>query len=285
MKPQLRTYKMIKNPFLLLWLFFHLCLFSIQHEIQALEEESGILHNNNNNQMLWHIPMLDHGDDEIFQQQKRSLSDDCYIPSQQQSERAYIHALQLVEFLSRTVIPKYERKYRSNLEILLVARAGTNPRGSKVLKNFTNKGELSLSQIVTVIENELKKRPQLVSEDDYYIYNQSHNELLTQVIDLYEEKNPNQTLKFSHLGFAIRDLSEPSPYLQWKVIHMLKPCSKNNTEIFQGGLGWFFVDRPYLYATQIITLPPKIQQAVKKIITNPQWSGSLLAERYLLTAS
>jgi hypothetical protein len=90
-------------------------------------------------------------------------------------------------------------------------------------------------------------------------------------------------LRYSHAGFVWRD----HPQGRWLVVHMLNQCGTAHSDLFDEGLGSFFLDDPLIYETLLVIpsastqrklaralgsdLPRRLYEPAYSMIANP-WS-------------
>jgi hypothetical protein len=65
-------------------------------------------------------------------------------------------------------------------------------------------------------------------------------------------------LRYSHAGLAWRD----NPKGRWLVTHLLNHCGRADSELFDEGLGKFFLDDPFAYETIIVVPSPSLQEGL-----------------------
>jgi len=71
-------------------------------------------------------------------------------------------------------------------------------------------------------------------------------------------------LRYSHVAFAYRDTSGPTPV--WRVVHKLNHCHAGTAALYRQGLGEFFLDDPYEYATGFAVLAPELQRHLLPVL-------------------
>lgn len=69
-------------------------------------------------------------------------------------------------------------------------------------------------------------------------------------------------LRFSHLGFGVRD-SQPG---RWTVLHLLNHCGSDSSALYDEGLIKFFLDDPFAYEAVVATPNAETQQALTRIL-------------------
>ncbi|CDH43207.1 DUF2145 domain-containing protein [Candidatus Contendibacter odensensis] len=72
----------------------------------------------------------------------------------------------------------------------------------------------------------------------------------------------NYGLRFSHLGFALRN----DPKGQWTVIHLLNRCGTDSSSLYDEGLITFFLDDPFAYEVIVAVPNPELQRALVKVL-------------------
>ena len=65
-------------------------------------------------------------------------------------------------------------------------------------------------------------------------------------------------LRFSHMGFAIRD----HPKGPFTVVHLLNHCAESSSDLYIEGLANFFLDDPFAYDAWVVVPTPEIQKAL-----------------------
>jgi hypothetical protein len=71
-------------------------------------------------------------------------------------------------------------------------------------------------------------------------------------------------LKYSHLGFIVRDHADGA----WTVVHMLNHCGKPDSGLFAEGLGMFFMDQPFRYEALVMVPAPEVQAKLKALLAS-----------------
>lgn len=71
-------------------------------------------------------------------------------------------------------------------------------------------------------------------------------------------------LRFSHLGFVVRD----HPDGKWSVVHDLNQCGTAISQLYVQGVGNFFSDDLFAYEAAILVLPPDVQKRLAKTLTS-----------------
>lgn len=69
-------------------------------------------------------------------------------------------------------------------------------------------------------------------------------------------------LRFSHLGFVVRD----APQGRWTVLHLLNRCGTDTSALYDEGLINFFLDDPFAYETVVATPNAETQQALLRVL-------------------
>ena len=69
-------------------------------------------------------------------------------------------------------------------------------------------------------------------------------------------------LRFSHLGFAVRDHRQG----RWTLVHLLNRCGTAESSLYDEGLINFFLDNPFAYEAVIATPKPELQEALFKVL-------------------
>lgn len=71
-------------------------------------------------------------------------------------------------------------------------------------------------------------------------------------------------LRFSHLGFVVRD----HPDGKWSVVHDLNQCGTAVSQLYVQGVGNFFSDDLFTYEAAILVLPSDVQERLAKTLTS-----------------
>ncbi|MES2771278.1 MAG: DUF2145 domain-containing protein [Pseudomonadota bacterium] len=87
-------------------------------------------------------------------------------------------------------------------------------------------------------------------------------------------------LRFSHLGFAVRN----HPEGQWSVVHDLNLCGTDLSQLYVQGVGNFFSDDLFAYEAGILLLPAELQQRLEKILVSAKQSKRLHEPKYSVVA-
>jgi len=69
-------------------------------------------------------------------------------------------------------------------------------------------------------------------------------------------------LRFSHLGFAVRDAAPG----RWTVLHLLNRCGTDTSALYDEGLINFFLDDPFAYEVVVATPNAETQQALTRVL-------------------
>ncbi|MCP3658647.1 DUF2145 domain-containing protein [Herbaspirillum sp.] len=70
--------------------------------------------------------------------------------------------------------------------------------------------------------------------------------------------------RYSHLAFAYRDGQ------QWVVVHKLNECGTAVSNLYEQGMGQFFMDSPFLLEAYVAVPQPEVQQRLRAILVRPQ---------------
>lgn len=180
-------------------------------------------------------------------------------------------------FLLKSISDNYKKETKKDLKVVIIARAGTDPEKTKILKDYNESGRaLSLKDISKAVESHFHS-----AFSSHEISKEAKRDYM---LSLFEDRNNKRHLRYSHLGFAV-NTHNPDPGKSWKIYHLLKPCEKSRPVVHKGGLGWFFADKPYDYSTLITVLPHDIQERVFNIVTSPEKSSNFMAETYRLAST
>ena len=71
-------------------------------------------------------------------------------------------------------------------------------------------------------------------------------------------------LRYSHIGFVVRD----HPMGKWTVVHDLNHCGTADSDLFNEGLGAFFLDDMFAYETLVVFPDRDIQHRLALRLTN-----------------
>lgn len=63
-------------------------------------------------------------------------------------------------------------------------------------------------------------------------------------------------VRYTHVGYLLRE----HPAGSWTVVHQLNNCGTGNSDLFDEGLGNFFMDDPFDYETRIVIPSPPLQE-------------------------
>jgi len=69
---------------------------------------------------------------------------------------------------------------------------------------------------------------------------------------------------YSHIGFAYKDKGS------WTIVHKLNECGTAVSNIYEQGMGQFFLDDPFRFETAIAVPTPEVQQRLRAVLTDPQ---------------
>ncbi len=87
-------------------------------------------------------------------------------------------------------------------------------------------------------------------------------------------------MRYSHIGFVLRD----SPQGPWSVVHLLNNCGKPTSELFDEGLGNFFLDDVFKFEVLILIPPADLRPRLASIL-NSHVPVSLHQPDYSMLAS
>jgi hypothetical protein len=71
-------------------------------------------------------------------------------------------------------------------------------------------------------------------------------------------------LRYSHMGYAWRD----HPHGRWLVVHELNQCATADSNLFEQGLGTFFLDDMHAYDTRIVVPSPAVQARLAAMLAS-----------------
>jgi len=89
-------------------------------------------------------------------------------------------------------------------------------------------------------------------------------------------------LRYSHLGFAYRDMSSGRP--QWRIAHKLNHCGSAEAALYRQGLGDFFLDRPHRYEAAFVVLDRSLQAQLLPLLRDNQRLAQWHTPRYNMLA-
>jgi hypothetical protein len=69
--------------------------------------------------------------------------------------------------------------------------------------------------------------------------------------------------RYSHLGFAYKQDGH------WTIVHKLNECGTAVSNIYEQGMGQFFLDDPYRFEAAITVPAPEVQQRLRTVLTDP----------------
>src|SRR5450830_1524174 len=67
---------------------------------------------------------------------------------------------------------------------------------------------------------------------------------------------------YSHLGFAYRDGDS------WTIVHKLNECDTALSNIYEQGMGQFFLDDPFRFEAAIVVPTPQLQQQLRVVLSD-----------------
>lgn len=70
--------------------------------------------------------------------------------------------------------------------------------------------------------------------------------------------------RYSHVGFAYKDNGS------WTIVHKLNECGTAVSNIYEQGMGQFFLDDPFRFETVIAIPTPEVQQHLRAVLTDPK---------------
>lgn len=187
-------------------------------------------------------------------------------------------------FLADKVNIKLEELYQKNLKkgrdlkVVLVARMGSDLSQFKILKD--NQGRDSIQTIIDELVTESKQGASTDFNAQGAPNSISYQALMSRV-EKYE------TLKYSHLGIAFRNLvikdNKGQPITgpaqgEWAFLHLLYSCNKpenmqsgeyiKSSHIFRGTVASFFMDQLSGYKAQLIVPQQDVQDNLEKILVS-----------------
>lgn len=156
------------------------------------------------------------------------------------------------------------------LDVVVIARTGTDPGSSVVLRDFDESGRFLSVQ-------------DLYGKDDPYDNgNNNHYSHINKQVD------KRRKLVYSHLGLAFRNhpLAEQIqaernlPEKPWVMVHMLKPCGTLVPDLFDEGIWNFFLDDPYKYGSMVIVPTYDFQKRLEQVVLQDEISYNFLGAKY-----
>ena len=76
-------------------------------------------------------------------------------------------------------------------------------------------------------------------------------------------------VRYTHVGYAQRE----HPRGRWTVTHVLNLCGAGTSEMFDEGLGNFFLDEMYAFETRIVIPRPALQERLLAVLNGPLKRG------------
>jgi hypothetical protein len=70
--------------------------------------------------------------------------------------------------------------------------------------------------------------------------------------------------RYSHIAIAYRDGQD------WYVVHKLNECGTAVSNVYEQGMGQFFMDTPFLLEAYVTVPQPEVQQKLRAAIVRPQ---------------
>src|SRR5450830_271903 len=67
---------------------------------------------------------------------------------------------------------------------------------------------------------------------------------------------------YSHLGFAYNDGDS------WTIVHKLNECDTALSNIYEQGMGQFFLDDPFRFEAAIVVPTPQLQQQLRVVLSD-----------------
>lgn len=90
-------------------------------------------------------------------------------------------------------------------------------------------------------------------------------------------------LRYSHLGLVHKQVNAASADGRWIVLHELNQCGTAESELFEEGLGNFFMDSPFAFETMILIPSAELQKKLATVIDSGQ-ARQLHQRRYNMLA-
>jgi len=75
-----------------------------------------------------------------------------------------------------------------------------------------------------------------------------------------------QGLRYSHMGFAWRGTLDG----RWQIMHLLNHCGRADSDLFDEGLGNFFLDDPFAYESIVEVPSPGLQEKLLHVLASPE---------------
>jgi len=87
-------------------------------------------------------------------------------------------------------------------------------------------------------------------------------------------------LRYSHIAFVMKDAASG----QWRTTHLLNACNSNHSDLWQEGLGNFFLDDLHAYEALLIVPSPALQEKLQALVSRPEAIRALHQPLYNMVA-
>lgn len=190
-----------------------------------------------------------------------------------------IEMAQLNELELARIGNQYERETGQALQIVLVARVGSDLSDQTILRDEDASGVLTLSDIY--------ERARL-DDDSFRDIEGSKTFDFGQYLGVVRRKfaDSRRTMEFSHLGFMIRNhpsapRAEEGSEKWWWARHMLRPCENKDAKtevelmmqrnlnvpyLWDEGSGNFFADNPHRLKIRYLIPTPQLQNLLMRAV-------------------
>lgn len=165
-----------------------------------------------------------------------------------------------------------------DLDVVIIARKGSDLGRSVVLKDHTSDGRLATLED---IHRDLYK-----IESNWY--GDNYRDYLIPIKNLPNLKDPKRKVVYSHIGLAFRNhplaekiqMERNIPNKPWVIVHMLKPCGALIPNLYDEGIWNFFLDDPYEYGAKIVVPSYALQKRIEQVVLYDKLSYNFLAPKY-----
>ncbi|MCC7403765.1 MAG: DUF2145 domain-containing protein [Bdellovibrionales bacterium] len=154
------------------------------------------------------------------------------------------------------------------LDVVILARTGTDPGSSRVLRDFDDRG-----RYMSVLDLYGGEQPGTQAN-------------LWSTVDGWVDHRRRE--EYSHLGFAFRNhplaakiqKEQKLPEKPWMMVHMLKPCGTLEPDLFDEGVWNFFLDKPYKFGALVIVPTYDLQKRLEQVVLKDKQAYSFLGRTY-----
>lgn len=172
------------------------------------------------------------------------------------------------------------KKEGRSLQVVLVARAGLDSKSTRLIRDTINGQPFTLEDMARDLKTRAKGK-------------ETKKNILAR--DYLEPQNSDRNLSYTHVGFLIYSRSEAEKEITegrariaqinaenntnleykydpdlvgWRFVHLLSPCNKNLSRIYNEGVATFFLDDPSEYKALVIVPTDEIQGRIVDVINN-----------------